>query len=448
MSTKSYRSILPNNVPSTGKVSFARGNPIITVTLGRQDAMLDLSSLRLSGNLDIWSNAAGTQHPTAGGGGVAARAVELQGSHKLGIYSCIDQLVFRHAETKQVIEHIRHYGRFMSSYMPVMAGMQDVAGHLSKSALIMPNYQAYRDNVIRNTRNSVFCIPLPAGLTLGVDKLPLDKVPLEIEIHLAPDSQFFYSSDATTTNISNAFYELSGLELTCEIETGVKSPDKGVLDFNSITSYFSTLESTNSIINFNLGLSKVLASFVNFVPANFVNNLSQDGFLTYMPTLKPNAAADPKDQNTLAGVANLDTISFLRNGERFPSSFEVESVYDATTNATSVVDPQVIKSFLGAIIPERVHTRTTASPATTNRGYTGNQNALTGYRYVPDAGAVYGVGVLYDMLDSEGVDFSSSQFSIQMKNGLVDGNPISAYLFIKSKVVVAWSGDMGVQVVM
>lgn len=329
-----------------------------------------------------------------------------------------------------------------------MAGMQDVAGHLSKSALIMPNYQAYRDNVIRNTRNSVFCIPLPAGLTLGVDKLPLDKVPLEIEIHLAPDSQFFYSSDATTTNISNAFYELSGLELTCEIETGVKSPDKGVLDFNSITSYFSTLESTNSIINFNLGLSKVLASFVNFVPANFVNNLSQDGFLTYMPTLKPNAAADPKDQNTLAGVANLDTISFLRNGERFPSSFEVESVYDATTNATSVVDPQVIKSFLGAIIPERVHTRTTASPATTNRGYTGNQNALTGYRYVPDAGAVYGVGVLYDMLDSEGVDFSSSQFSIQMKNGLVDGNPISAYLFIKSKVVVAWSGDMGVQVVM
>ena len=445
MSTKSYRSILPNNVPSTGKVSFARGNPIITVTLGRQDAMLDLSSIRLSGNLDVWSNAAGTEHPQAAG---PARALELQGSHKLGIYSCIDQLVFRHAETKQVIEHIRHYGRFMSSYMPVMAGMQDVAGHLSKSALIMPNYQAYRDNVIRNTRSSVFCIPLPAGLTLGVDKLPLDKVPLEIEIHLAPDSQFFYSSDATTTNISNAFYELSGLELTCEIETGVKSPDKGVLDFNSITSYFSTLESTNSIINFNLGLSKVLASFVNFVPSNFVNNLSQDGFLTYMPTLKPNAAADPKDQKTLAGVANLDTISFLRNGERFPSSFEVESVYDATTNATTVVDPQVIKSFLGAIIPERVHTRTTASPATTNRNYSGNQNALTGYRYVPDAGAVYGVGVLYDMLDSEGVDFSSSQFSIQMKNGLVDGNPISAYLFIKSKVVVAWSGDDGVQVVM
>ena len=419
--SKKYLNIQPNNVPASGKVSFARGNPILTVTLGRQDAMLDLSSIRLSGDLNIWRDAAGTLHPTG------VNATELRGSHKLGIYSAIDQLVFR----------------FMASYMPTMAGTQDTAGHLSKTALIMPNYQAYRDNVIRNTTNSVFCIPLPSGLTLGVSKLPLDKVPLEIEIHLAPDSQFFYSSDATTTNISNAFYEMSNVEVTCEVETGVKSPDSGVLDFNSITSYFSTLEASNSIINFNLGLSKVLASFVNFVPSSFINNLSQDGFLTYMPTLKPNAAGTGD-----GGIANLETISFLRNGERFPSAFEVESVYDTTTNATTVVDPQVIKGFLNSIVPEQHHTRTSASPLTSNRNFTGNQNAVTGYRFMPDTGAVYGVGVLYDMLDSEGVDFSNAQFSIQMKNGLVDGNPISAYLFIKSKVVVAWSSDKGVQVVM
>ena len=268
--SRKYLNVQPNNVPASNKVSHARGNPILTITLGRQDAMLDLSSLRLSGDFDVWSNAAGTTHPTD------AISAELMASHKLGVYAAIDQLVFRHAETKQVIEHIRHYGRFMSSYMPAMAGTQDTAGHLSKTALIMPNYQAFRDSVIRNTRNSVFCIPLPAGLTLGVSKLPLDKVPLEIEIHLAPDSQFFYSSDATTTNISNAFYEMSNLEVTCEVETGVSSPDTGVLEFNSITSYFSTLEASNSIINFNLGLSKVLASFVNFVPANFINNLSQE----------------------------------------------------------------------------------------------------------------------------------------------------------------------------
>jgi len=434
--SKKYLSIQPNNVPSSGKVSFARGNPILTVTLGRQDAMLDLSSLRLAGDLNIWRDAAGTLHPTD------AAAVELQASHKLGAYGVIDQLVFRHAETKQVIEHIRHYGRFMASYLPVMAGMQDVAGHLGETALIYPNYQGFRDSVVRNTRESQFCIPLPSGLTLGSSsKLPLSKIPLEIEIHLAPDSQFFYSSDATTGNIANCFYELSNLEVACEVAFGESSPDTGVMSFNSITSYFSTLESTNSIINFNLGLSKVLASFVNFVPASFVNNLSQDGFLTYMPSLAPNAVGTGE-----GGVADLETISFLRNGERFPSAFEVTSVRDAT-NLTPVVDSQVIKGFMSSIIPEKMHTRTTASPLNTNRNFTVNNNTATGYRYIPDTGGVYGVGVLYDQLDSEGVDFSNSQFSIQMTNGLTDGNPISAYLFIKSKVSVAWSGSSGVQVI-
>lgn len=428
--SKKYLTVQPSNTPSTGKISFARGNPILTVTLGRQDAMLDLDTIRLSGNLDIWRNSAGTLHPDA------ANAAELRASHKLGAFGVIDQLIFRHAETKQVLEHIRHYGRFMSSFLPVMSGLQDQTGHLSESALISSNYRCFRDTVIRNTKGSPFSIPLPAGMTLGADKLPLSKVPLEIEIHLAPDSQFFYSSDGTSTNISDSFYELSGVELTCEVDVGDESPDQGAWSFNSVSSYFSTLESTNSIINYQLGLSKVLGAFVNFVPSSFVNNLTEDGYLTYMPS-----QAD-------GSLANLDTISFLRNGERFPLSFEVDSVYNTINNPNTVVDSQVIKGFLNSIIPESQHNRTGAGPLTTNRSFTVDTNAATGYRLMPQAGAIYGVGVLYDMLDADGVDFSRAQFSVQMTNGLEDGNPVSAYLFVKSKVVVAYDSSAGVQVVM
>lgn len=434
-----YLTLNPNNVPASGKVSFARGNPILSITIGRQDAVLDLSSIRLNGHLNIWRDAAGTLHPTA----TAAQAGRLRASHKLGIYSAIEQIVFRHAETKQVIEHIRHYGRFMSSYMPVMAGMQDVAGHLSENALIMPNYRTFRDCVIRNTGHSEFSIPLPAGLTLGGQKLPLSKLPLEIEIHLAPDTQFFYSSDATLTDIQNAFYELSNIDLTCEVMEGDSSPDTGVFAFNSITSYFNTLESTNSIINYNLGLSKVLGAFVNFVPSSFVNNLAQDGYLTYMPSKK----IDSADATAGGALANLQTISFLRNGERFPENFEVSSVR-SSNNETPVVDSQVIKGFLSSIIPEKDHHRTSAGPENTNRNFVVSANATNGYRFIPDTGAIYGVGVLYDMLDSEGVDFSQAQFSIQMTNELDDGNAVSAYLFIKSKVAVAWSSTSGVQIIM
>jgi len=429
MSEKKYLTIQPSNVPASGKISHKGGNPILTIVLGRQDAMLDLDTVRLSGDLNIWSNAAGTTHPTD------AVAPELRASHKLGAFGIIDQLVFRHAETKQVLEHIRHYGRFMSSFLPVMSGLQDQTGHLSESALINSNYRVFRDTVVRNVRKSPFSIPLPSGMTLGADKLPLSKVPLEIEIHLAPDSQFFYSSDGTLTNISEAFYELTSVELTCEVDVGDQSPDQGAWSFNSISSYFSTLESTNSIINYNLGLSKVLGAFVNFVPSSFVNNLSQDGYLTYMPS-----QAD-------GSLANLETISFLRNGERFPSAFEVDTVYDSSNNATTVVDAQVIKSFLHSIIPESQHNRTGAGPLVSNRSFTVNANAATGYRLMPECGGLYGVGVLYDMLDSEGVDFSRAQFSIQMTNGLADGNPVSAYLFVKSKVVVAYDAMAGIQVI-
>ena len=428
--SKKYLTVQPSNTPSTGKISFARGNPILTVTLGRQDAMLDLDTIRLSGKLDIWRNSAGTLHPDA------ANAAELRASHKLGAFGVIDQLIFRHAETKQVLEHIRHYGRFMSSFLPVMSGLQDQTGHLSESALISSNYRCFRDTVIRNNGSSPFSIPLPAGMTLGADKLPLSKVPLEIEIHLAPDSQFFYSSDGTSTNIGDSFYELSGVELTCEVDVGDESPDQGAWSFNSVSSYFSTLESTNSIINYQLGLSKVLGAFVNFVPSSFVNNLAEDGYLTYMPS------------QATGSLANLDTISFLRNGERFPLSFEVDSVYNTINNPNTVVDSQVIKGFLNSIIPESQHNRTGAGPLTTNRSFTVNANAATGYRLMPQAGAIYGVGVLYDMLDADGVDFSRAQFSVQMTNGLEDGNPVSAYLFVKSKVVVAYDSAAGVQVVM
>jgi len=174
-----------------------------------------------------------------------------------------------------------------------------------------------------------------------------------------------------------------------------------------------------------------------------VNNLGQDGYLTYMPSKKITAG----DVTAGGELGHLQTISFLKNGERFPENFEVSSVR-SSNNVTPVVDPQVIKGFLSSIIPEKDHHRTSASPENTNRNFLVSANATNGYRFIPDTGGVYGVGVLYDMLDSEGVDFTNSQFSIQMSNELDDGNAVSAYLFIKSKVVVAWSSTSGVQIIM
>ena len=429
-----YLELSPNNVPSSGKVSHARGFPVLTFTVGRQNAVLDMSTIRISGKLNIWRESTGTAHPTD------AAAENLMASPKLGVYGTIDQLVFRHAETKQVAESIRHYGRLMSSLLPVQSSSQDMTGHLGETALISNNYQGFQDNVIRNTGASSFCIPLPSGMTLGGNRLPLREFPLDIELSLVPDSAFFYSQETTgdITGLQDSFYEFSDLKLTIEVyepeldEMELLLPGNGAMEFNSISSYFTTLESTQSIINFRLGLSKVLSAFVNFIPSNFVNNLAQDQYLTYMPATTASGGVN-------GALANLLDIAFLKNGERFPSAFVTDSVY-SDTNKTSVVDPQVIKSFLHSIIMDKDHVRTNIAPCNSNRNYVVTNSNTQGWKIIPQSGAVYGVGQLYDMLDSEGVDFSNEQFSIHMRNQLDDGNPNSAYLFIKSKNTLAWSG--------
>lgn len=428
MSSK-YLNIQPNNVPASGLVSFKNGQPILTFTLGRQDGLLDLSSIRVSGNFNAYFDSA-RNRPTNVNNGQT-----LTASQKLGVYGIMESLTFRHAETKQVAESIRHYGRFLSSYLPTLASEQDQLGHLSENALIMPSQQAFQNSVIRATADNSFCVPLPCGMTLGASMLALDKFPIEVEIQLCSDSQFFFSTDGQPTNITDSMYELSNVELTCEVHTPEKdsSSNSGMFSFNSITSYFSTLESTNSTINFNLALSKVLSAFVNFVPAASVNNITQDGYLTYMPSLANGA------------LANLDTIQFLKNGERTPYQFETQTNYKNDTQ-TVAVDPVVIKEFLSAIVPPSDHNRTSISPANSNRNFTVDAAANTGAINIPDGGANWGVGCLYDQLDSEGEDFRNSQFTIQMTNGLTDGNPVSAYLFLKHKTTLAFN-ESGVQVV-
>ena len=54
----------------------------------------------------------------------------------------------------------------------------------------------------------------------------------------------------------------------------------GTLEYNAMTSYYQTIQSTNAIINFRLGLSRVLGCFMNFIPSTYLNNLTYDGFAT------------------------------------------------------------------------------------------------------------------------------------------------------------------------
>jgi len=254
--------IVPSNVTSNGSISYRNGNPVIQFILGEQDAMLLGNSVRFTGqfrcHLSNTSDSSSDVSP-------------LAMSEKLGIYSTIDTLTIKSQKTGQTIETIRHYNRFLASYLPVTSSKQDNMGHLYTSALILPNYAAQTESVVnipsQDTTGNHFCCALPCGLFNGRNPIPLMPEAvggLLIEIHLAPDQQVFHSNTDSSASITDAFYEFQDVSLVCEtIEPdaqtmqSLKSRSSGTFEYNSINSYYQTINSANGIINFQLGLSKV-----------------------------------------------------------------------------------------------------------------------------------------------------------------------------------------------
>jgi hypothetical protein len=167
MST-SYLEISPSNITSNTRVSYKNGQPVITFTIGSQDRFLIPNSVRLCGNLACYKSVSGVQ------GVIPLTSEPLNINPKLGAMAFVDQIVLTSQKHKNVIEHVRHWGRFMSSYLPNVASKQEQLGHLSVAGAGLPNFQAEKLAFVNNTNGSLgtasvayegnsFCFPLTCG---------------------------------------------------------------------------------------------------------------------------------------------------------------------------------------------------------------------------------------------------------------------------------------------
>ena len=311
-------------------------------------------------------------------------------SEKLGVYSCIDTLTIKSQRTGQTIESIRHYNRFLASYLPVTTSKEDGIGHLSESALILPNYAAQQQSVVNipsssSTQNH-FCMSLPCGLLNGGEPIPLMPEAvggLLVELHLSPDSQVFHTSaDDDSADLSDSFYEFSDVSLVAELMEPdpqslqqMKSQQSGTYEYNSINSYYQTINSANGIINFQLGLSRVLGVFANIVPAAHINNLKFDGLATLYPTNSGGDSADIKE------------LFFTRNGSKFPIDYNINTLQQ-TDGGNKVADSEIYHHFVNAIQKFADNTRTSLNPQ--------NVRLSDSARFDKDfafGGCGYGIGV-------------------------------------------------------
>jgi len=160
MSSRSNIQVTPSNHTSTGKISYKDGNPLIQFIIGEQNRVLSGQSVRLVGKFNVFK--ADDTLATS----------DLRMSEQLGVYSIIDSLTIKSQATHQVIEEIKHFPRFMSSYLPVTSSNQDSAGHLAMSALVSPNFANQQNSVVsipsslttdRRGGGNSFAINLPCG---------------------------------------------------------------------------------------------------------------------------------------------------------------------------------------------------------------------------------------------------------------------------------------------
>ena len=414
MSSNQHLEIVPSNITADGKLSFRNGQPVVQFIIGEQARYLIGSSVRLCGKFTC--NSGSTTTPTS------TSATGLRMNEQLGVYGALSELHIKSQRTAQSIETIRHYSRMMSSYLGVTSSLQDGISHLNETALIDMNWACQQRGVVENptseTTSNSFCIPLVCGLLNGTEPIPLAESwgvgGLDISLHLSPDSNvFFASSNASLSNITNSFYELSEVRLVCEVMTPapdqlsrLMSSTQEVFEYNSIVSQFNTINSRNGILNF------------------------FDGLATLPPT------------NSDGTRAEITQAVFTRGGERFPLEYNIDTLQrDDATNDT--MDAQIVRNYMNAVMGFSRIFRTNVSPD--NNKY---DDYGTEYEYaktIIQGGSKFGLGVNYDQISGEGVSFMDVPFGLQLTSDLSTDSPQGIYLFAHCKNTVV-STPQGIQV--
>jgi len=438
-SYSTHQEIVPSNITSDGKLSYYNGQPTVQFLLGEQDRFIKPGTIRLVGEFTVWKDAGSSVLPTVADG--------IRMNERLGVNSVVDQMTIFSQKSGQVMESINHHNRMMSSYLSVTQSMDDFAGHTYETSLRFPNFKAQELGVITNTQaddaqgKNEFCIPLVCGLFLGKEPIPLSGTwgvgGLRVEIQLAPDSNVLFSKDNTATNLLNAHYELSNVRLVCE--TMVPPPDQlsslmsqttNTFVYNSITSYYQTINSANATLNFNLALSKVLGAYMNIVPASHINSLTRDGLATLPFT------------NSDGSVAVVEQAVFTRGGERYPLQYNLDTIQKETSSNTTI-DSQLARNYINSVMGFAKVGRTSVTPD--NFKYFEMTDNYVQAKETKGGGSAFGLGIAYDTISDQGVSFENVPFGVQFQLKLASDSPQSVFLFVHSKQTVL-STPAGIQV--
>jgi len=316
---------------------------------------------------------------------------------------------------------------------------------MGEANLIMPNSDAFFETVMvgnaSDSKVNEFSCYLPTGFLRSNNMINLMDQSfggIQIEIHLSPDQNALFSRTAETTGILDAHYVLENLELTFEVSdvpaqemARMASQTQGSLSFNTIQTLYTSINSTNAQIQFNLGLRAVQSIFMNFCPSANINTITANGNATTYPSLSN------------GNIAHFKRVQFLRGGVKYPLEYDIVTNIDENSK-TLVPDPELLKHFVDSVIPEYMTDRSSVSSQNNNRRYN-MLAAANSYLDVGDGGALFGIGMKYSQYNS-GQDFSNQQWGCSLESNLTSDNPISVFIYVKARATLLW-GPNGIQLI-
>lgn len=433
--------IYPINPPSKGIYSFKDGAMMIQFNIANQDKLLNGTSLRLNGDITLLRPDGATLPDNATAGVAEGNGISL--NPKIGVYACISQLTLS-SQSNQTLETIRNYGRYLASSMPIGSSSSDF-DTLRQQGNVACSSKSFNSARALN-KKCAFSVPLKSGL-LGSQPIPLGQNGIRgmlINLELSPDSNAIcgYIANNNTRQTftpidSGASYQLSNLSLSYDLlipdgegSRKLSTPATGQFIYNSISSLYGVLNSSDQTHNLNLGTSNTISVSHNFIPTTQINNYSHDSYST--DRLKTGA--------DYADVANINKVSFIRGSQKFPLDYTIDEESEALTNRPQT---EIDQRFIDSLRPFDSVVDSLVSVFTNNQVNTNIQftrdDTPTRPLTLPDKIPIYGVGIRFDPISNVGINFQNTNYAVRIESELQGVSPNSMYTFVNSKNRLTYS---------
>lgn len=313
-----------------GKFSDRNGMNQITFEIPKRPAILNGKSLRMCAKFKV-VNGDGTTAPQNRSqfyqDGAITNSFFIDS--KVGVNSVIDVLSIQNLNG-QTYSTCKNYSRLCSSLIPLN---ESFYGYINGGCDTFYGANG-KDAQTAMKCDSEYSVGLPLydGLLQGqpydLELLNGCRIVITLNNSNYVINNNYYNDSQNTSGKTDggAYYELSEVLLYAELEvpdedgqTAMKQNKNGVIDYNTYTSFYNVIQSTDHNINLNINTGRTLSVISNLIPSSYINNYDYNSSMTRQ-LLCEGATAGKLDLQV-----NIDEITFLKSGIRVPLDYEIET---------------------------------------------------------------------------------------------------------------------------